>query len=92
MYSTFENTLKSFNLHNVTPETIIECKDITMVVSLVSRGVGISIIPRMNYEIPAPEHITVYELNKIKISVQPVLISRRETTMSSGTRNLWNLF
>ena len=47
-----ENLLQAFHTYKVQPNIIIECKDISMVVALVSKGLGLSIIPRMDYTSP----------------------------------------
>ncbi len=60
-----------FNEHNLKPNIIIECKDITMIVALVNRGLGLSIIPRMNYTSFFLEHIMLFELKQFDFIWSP---------------------
>ena len=55
-HSFYGNILKAFDEYKVKPNIIVECKDIPMVVALVNRGLGISIIPRMDYQSLFFEH------------------------------------
>ncbi len=59
-----EDLFKVFDEHQVKPNIIIECKDIRMVVALVSRGLGLSVIPRMDYTSSFLEHTTLFELKQ----------------------------
>lgn len=48
----YENMLRAFDEESVTPEIVLESKDLTTVIAMVSRGLGLSIIPRVVYAVP----------------------------------------
>ena len=85
--------MKIYSTHlmniNLKPNIIIECKDITMVVALVSRGLGLSIIPRMNYASPFLEHITLFELKQFNFSTEPVFLRLKDEPISKAATQFW---
>ena len=87
-----KSLLKAFDEHHVKPNIIIECKDITMVVTLVSKGLGLSIIPRMDYTSPYLEHITLFELNQLNFSVEPVIVKLKDRSISKIAAQFWEIF
>lgn len=91
-HSFYEDLLKAFDEHHVKPNIIIECKDITMVVTLVSKGLGLSIIPRMDYTSPYLEHITLFELNQLNFSVEPVIVKLKDRSISKIAAQFWEIF
>jgi DNA-binding transcriptional LysR family regulator len=90
-HSFYEDLLKAFDEHHVKPNIIIECKDITMVVTLVSKGLGLSIIPRMDYTSPFLEHITLFELNELDFSVEPVIVKLKDRSISKIAAQFWKI-
>ena len=86
-----EDILKAFDDHHVKPNIIIECKDIMMVASLVSRGVGLSVIPRMDYASPLLEHITHLELKHFDFSVEPVIIKLKDERIPKAASQFWEI-
>ncbi|MGE7667853.1 LysR family transcriptional regulator [Ureibacillus composti] len=76
-YSFNESILQTFDLYHVQPNIMIECKDIAMVVALVSRGLGISIIPKMDYATPSIENVTLIEMDDFDFAVEPVMVKLR---------------
>jgi LysR family transcriptional regulator, salicylic acid-responsive activator of bsdBCD len=86
-----EDILKAFDDHQVKPNIIIECKDIMMVASLVSRGVGLSVIPRMDYASPLLEHITHLELKHFDFSVEPVIIKLKDERIPKAASQFWEM-
>ncbi|MFJ8235859.1 LysR family transcriptional regulator [Ureibacillus sp. NPDC094379] len=77
-YSFNENILQTFDLYHVQPNIMIECKDISMVVALVSRGLGISIIPKMDYTTPTTENVTLIEMEYFDFAVEPVMVKLKD--------------
>lgn len=86
-----ENILKAFDEYKVNPNIIVECKDITMVVSLVNRGIGLSIIPRMDYKSLFFEHLKIYELPQFEFSVEPVMMKLRNEPISKAAAQFWEI-
>lgn len=77
-----EDLFKAFDEHQVKPNIIIECKDIRMVVALVSRGLGLSVIPRMDYTSPLLEHTTLFELKQFDFYLEPVIVKLKDQRIS----------
>lgn len=90
-YFFHRNILKAFEEHEVKPNIIIECKDIPMVVSLVNRGIGISIIPRMHYKSLFFKHLKVYEFSQFDFSVEPVMMKLKDASTSKAATQFWGM-
>lgn len=86
-----ENLLKAFDEHQVKPNIIIECKDISMVVSLVSKGLGLSVIPRMDYTSPFLEHTTLFELKQFDFHLEPVIVKLKDKRISKVASQFWEM-
>ena len=85
----YQSILQTFNKHHLEPNIIIECKDVTMVVALVSKGLGLSIIPRMNYTAPFLEHVTLLELEPFNFSTEPVFLRLKDEPISRTASQFW---
>ncbi|MFJ8064813.1 LysR family transcriptional regulator [Psychrobacillus sp. NPDC096426] len=90
-HSFYGNIKKAFDEYGAKPNIIVECKDIPMVVALVNRGVGISIIPRMHYQSLFSEHFKIYELQQFDFSVEPVLIKLKDAPISRASAQFWEM-
>ncbi|MBA9026641.1 MULTISPECIES: LysR family transcriptional regulator [Bacillaceae] len=86
-----ERILQTFNERNLKPNIIIECKDVTMVVALVNRGLGLSIIPKMDYDSPFLEHTTLFELKQFDFSMEPVFLRLRDEPNSKAATQFWEI-
>ncbi|GAB3056531.1 LysR family transcriptional regulator [Virgibacillus ainsalahensis] len=90
-YSFYGNILKAFEKHEIKPNIIIECKDIPMLIALVNRGLGISIIPRMNYKSLFFEHLKIYEFRQFDFSVEPVMMKLKDVPVSKAAAQFWQM-
>lgn len=86
----YENILKGFNEANVKPNIVIESKDLTTVIAMVSSGLGLAIIPRVAYAVPM-EQVMIHELKKFDFHVQPVMIKNKEKRVSKAASQFWKL-
>ena len=86
-----EDLFKTFDEHHVKPNIIIECKDIRMVVALVSRGLGLSVIPRMDYTSPFLEHTTLFELKQFDFHLEPVIVKLKDQRISKAASQFWEI-
>ncbi|HDX9589345.1 TPA: LysR family transcriptional regulator [Bacillus pseudomycoides] len=86
-----EDLLKAFDEHQVKPNIIIECKDIRMVVALVSRGLGLSVIPRMDYTSPFLEYTTLFELKQFDFHLEPVIVKLKDQRISKAASQFWEM-
>ncbi|EJQ39498.1 hypothetical protein IEC_01086 [Bacillus toyonensis] len=86
-----EDLFKVFDEHQVKPNIIIECKDIRMVVALVSRGLGLSVIPRMDYTSSFLEHTTLFELKQFDFHIEPVIVKLKDQRISKVASQFWEM-
>ncbi|GKV65322.1 MULTISPECIES: LysR family transcriptional regulator [unclassified Sporosarcina] len=89
-HSYYENILRAFDAEDVTPEIVLESKDLTTVIAMVSKGLGLSIIPRVAYAVPM-EQVKIYELKQFDFRVEPVLIKTKEERVSKAASQFWEL-
>ncbi|WP_144499205.1 LysR family transcriptional regulator [Bacillus sp. FDAARGOS_235] len=86
-----EDLFKVFDEHQVKPNIIIECKDIRMVVALVSRGLGLFVIPRMDYTSSFLEHTTLFELKQFDFHIEPVIVKLKDQRISKVASQFWEM-
>ncbi|MBD7938381.1 MULTISPECIES: LysR family transcriptional regulator [Cytobacillus] len=86
-----ENILKSFEERNLTPNIIIECKDVMMAIQLVSKGLGISIIPQMDNSPQLFENIEVRAIQSYEYQMEPVFLRLKEKQMSKASWHFWKM-
>lgn len=90
-HSFHESILEAFHERHLNPNVVIECKDVTMVIELVSRGLGLSIIPGMEYPSPILEKITFHKLEQINLDVEPVFLRLKEEPASKAAVQFWDI-
>lgn len=83
--------LRAFDDHHINPNIIIECKDISMVASLVSKGLGVSIIPSMDYASTSAKNLTLLELKQFNLSVEPVILQLKGAPTSKVVTQFWDI-
>ena len=88
-HSFYEDLLKAFDEHQLKPNIIIECKDIHNDCALVSKGLGLSIIPRMDYASFFVEHIMLFELKEFDFSMEPVFLRLKDEPISKAATQFW---
>lgn len=89
---TFRNDLlKSFARRGIKPNIVMECKDLPILVSLVSHELGISIIPGMNNKSLDTEHLKIYKLPQLNVTVEPVFLKLKNIPLSTAANNFWSL-
>ncbi|TJY41764.1 LysR family transcriptional regulator [Cohnella pontilimi] len=90
-HSFHEILLETFHERNLKPNVVMECKDVTMVIELVSRELGLSIIPRMDYSSPFLKNIMFLELEEIKIDVEPAFLRLKDEPISKAAIQFWGI-
>lgn len=89
---TFHEEIQSaFKKHHIEPNIIIECKDISMVTSLVSKGLGVSIIPKMDYASSFLENLSLFELKQFSHNVEPVILKLKDAPTSKVVAQFWDI-
>ena len=89
-HSYYENILKAFDEAGVTPDIILESKDLTTVIAMVSNGLGFSIIPRMADAVPM-QRLKINELKQFDFCVEPVMIKTSNERVSRAASQFWRL-
>ncbi|REB06481.1 LysR family transcriptional regulator [Sporosarcina sp. BI001-red] len=89
-HSYYENILRAFDEENVTPQIVMESKDLTTVTAMVSRGLGLSIIPRVAYAVPM-DQLMIHELKNFDFRVEPVMIKTKNERVSKAATQFWEL-
>ena len=82
---------RAFEEHKIEPNIIIECKDISMVVSLVSKGLGVAIIPSMDYASTSLENLTLFEWKEYNLNVEPVILKLKDAPISKVATQFWDI-
>lgn len=80
-----------FRDHHITPNIIIESKNISMVVALVNKGMGVSIIPQMEYGSPMMENISIFPLAELNLCVEPVIFRLKDHHTTKAASQFWEL-
>jgi len=62
-----------------------------MVASLVSKGLGVSIIPSMDYASTSMKNLTLLELKQFNLSVEPVILHIKGAPSSKVVTQFWDL-
>ncbi|AXI00101.1 LysR family transcriptional regulator [Sporosarcina sp. PTS2304] len=86
----YEDVLQAFTEAGVSPNIIMETKDIATVIAMVSKGLGLSIIPRMAYVEPM-QQLSLHELKDFSYRAEPVMIKRNKEHISKAALQLWDL-
>lgn len=86
-----ENILEAFDERNLTPKIIIECKDVMMAIQLVSKGLGVSIIPQMDYSPHLFENIEIRDIQSYAFEMEPVILRLKEKQMSKASWHFWKM-
>ena len=62
-----------------------------MVASLVSKGLGVSIIPSMDYASTFLENLTLFELKEYSHNVEPVILKLKDAPTSKVAAQFWDI-
>ncbi|PID20483.1 LysR family transcriptional regulator [Sporosarcina sp. P3] len=89
-HSYYENILKAFEEAHTAPNIVMESKDLTTVIAMVSKGLGYSIIPRVAYAVPM-DQLKIHELQQFDFRVEPVMIKIKDERISKATSQFWGL-
>lgn len=89
-HSYYESILRAFDEAHVIPEIVLESTDVTTVIAMVSRGLGLSIIPRVAYAVPM-EELMIHELQAYDFHVEPVMIKAKDQRVSKAANQFWEL-
>lgn len=86
-YSMYEFILGQFHKHQFSPNIVMECKDISILLSLVAAEVGISIIPKSDIYGSFHQDITTLEIEDLSLTVEPAIIYRKQHRLSKAAEH-----
>ena len=91
-YSVYENMLSNFHKHQFSPNIVMECKDISTLLSLVASGVGISIVPKSGIQASFKHDIEVLEIENFQLYIEPAIVSLKKNSLTKAARYFLNHF
>lgn len=91
-YSMYEYILGQFHKHQFSPNIVMECKDISTLLSLVAAEIGISIIPKSDIYGSFHQDIKTLEIDDFSLFVEPAIIYRKEHRLSKAAEHFVNEF
>ncbi|MGE6833512.1 LysR family transcriptional regulator [Priestia megaterium] len=91
-YSVYENMLSNFHKHQFSPNIVMECKDISTLLSLVASGVGISIVPKSGIQMVFNHDIEVLEIENFHLYIEPAIVSLKKNGLTKAARYFLNHF
>ncbi|MBK0009636.1 MULTISPECIES: LysR family transcriptional regulator [Priestia] len=91
-YSLYENMLSNFHKHQFSPNIVMECKDISTILSLVASGLGISIVPKSGIQAIFNHNIEVLEIENFQFYIEPAIVSLKKNSLTKAARYFLNQF
>lgn len=86
-----EKILSFFGKHGVKPNIVFQCMDIQVVIALVNRGLGISIIPRLHYPSGYFERFNIFEYDDFDLQIEPVALKMAASPLSKAGAKFWSM-
>lgn len=79
-----------FITKNIYPEKIISCKDITMVLQMVAKGLGAAVVPNIDMNSVYKHEIDFIKIENYDYNISPVMISLKNKPISKAAETFWN--
>ena len=90
--STFRIIIEEFKRHGFEPNIICECIDITMVSSLISVGLGVTILPKSSLDKFSIDGIKIIEFSNCNIQSKATIVWAKERYLAKHAVNFLELF
>ncbi|WP_379969659.1 LysR family transcriptional regulator [Ectobacillus sp. sgz5001026] len=91
-YSVYETILSHFHKHQFSPNIVIECKDISTLLSFVASGIGISIIPKSEIYVTFNQDIKILEIENFSLYIEPAIIFLKQHQLTKAAEHFLNYF
>ncbi len=91
-YSMYENILGQFHKHQFSPNIVMECKDISTLLSLVASEIGISIIPKSEIFGSFNQDIETLDIEDLSLYVEPAIIYRKQHRLTKTAGHFLSYF
>ncbi|WP_338450139.1 LysR family transcriptional regulator [Niallia oryzisoli] len=86
-YSMYEYILGQFHKHQFSPNIVMECKDISTLLSFVSAEIGISIIPKSDIYGSFHQDLTALEIEDFSLYVEPAILYRKQHRLTKAAEH-----
>ncbi|TMN23114.1 LysR family transcriptional regulator [Lentibacillus cibarius] len=83
-YAVYENIIQHFHKHHLSPNVIMECKDISTLLALVASGVGLSILPKSAIQKAFYHDIVAIDMKNFGFSIEPSVIWLKNHRLSKA--------
>lgn len=90
--STFRIITDEFKSHDFEPNIICECTDIAMVFSLISEGLGVTILPKTSVNKFSIKGIKIIEFSNCNIQSKATIVWPKDRYLAKHAMNLLELF
>jgi DNA-binding transcriptional LysR family regulator len=87
----YERVLKHFQQYNYTPNVIMDCPDITTILTLVATGMGMTIIPKSEIHQAYEGSFKLLEISEPFLFAQPAIVWIKGKYISKAAKELINL-
>ncbi len=91
-YSMYENILSHFHKHQFSPNIVMECIDISALLSFVASEIGISIIPKSEIYGSFNQDIKTLEIEDFSVFVEPAIICLKQHHLTKAAEHFLNYF
>lgn len=87
----FEQELHaSFTAKNIYPFKVISCKDITLLLQMVAKGLGAAVVPKMKMNSIFKNKIDFIKIEDYDYDVSPIMVSLKDKPISKAAETFWN--
>ncbi|GAA0433030.1 transcriptional regulator BsdA [Lentibacillus halophilus] len=83
-YAVYENIIQHFHKHYLSPNVIMECKDISTLLALVASGVGLSILPKSAIQKAFYHDIAAIDMKNFDFFIEPSVIWLKNHRLSKA--------
>ncbi|GAB4074120.1 transcriptional regulator BsdA [Barrientosiimonas marina] len=83
-YSVYENIIQHFHKRNLSPNVIMECKDISTLLALVASGVGLSILPKSAIQKAFYHDIVAIDMTYFGFYIEPSVVWLKNHRLSKA--------
>lgn len=91
-YTMYETILDQFHKHQFSPNIVIECMDISTLLSFVALEIGISIIPKSEIYGSFHQDIMTLEIEDFDLFVEPAIVYQKEHRLTKAAECFLSYF
>jgi DNA-binding transcriptional LysR family regulator len=88
----YERILKEFQRHDVEPNILVECPDVNILLTLITEGIGGSILPKSSVPPILLKEVQVLDIIDIPLQSETVLVYLKERYLSKAAQRFIELF